>query len=417
MPNSKYVVFTNSYLSSSDMDIIKILYLPIIGLEAMSIYMLVRDELNVDKLLSKPKNHTGILDVTKGTIGSFVEERSKLEAIGLLRTYEDEVASQHTLYYEVNPPMKPSEFFMNPATNKLIHKTLGHEKYNRLKNRFKVDKVDVSKLVNVTKRFNQVFSCNVNEKHHEYLNENDKFADKVTADIKHDNQDFSLDKFNEKLRRKRVPTKLITKELMNFILSTASTYNVSEANMARYVSMGLRGNEIDRDFILKSCEVWSKDSTSNEKQSFNIADIEERELMMYAKRLNPVDFLKYLYNGMKPNNRDVRLLNETSRDYRLNDEVINILTYVSLVENDHRLSKDYYFFVASQWSRKNIVNATQALKQYKQVGAKKTKAKAYSNNKSKSKVEIPDWYNENIEKKEPEKNQEERIKKLLNKWG
>jgi replication initiation and membrane attachment protein len=352
--------------------------------------------------------------VINTSIQEFVLSRQKLEAIGLLRSYEQDDKTS-SVYYELNPPMKPSKFFLNPATNKLLHKALGQERYSRLKERFKVDKVDVGSMKNITKKFNQVFKCNVNEAHHNYLNEGAKFADKKVGDIKFEESDFSIELLIQKVKRANVPSEVLTKDFLRFVVATANTYNISESNMARYIKMSINKGKVDRKFIVSSCEIWIKDSVSNDEQEFNITSITDKDLILYAKRLNPVEFLKYLYNGVKPPSQDKRIINEASRDFKLNDEVINILSYVSLIETDHRLTKSYCNFVAAQWARKNIISAEDALSQYK-VTSKKKKSN-YGYKKKKSKIEIPEWFDKDIEKKKPEKSAEDEIKNMLKKWG
>ncbi len=420
-PNNKFVVFTNAYLATSDFNVLNLLYKPIIGLDALEIYSVIRRELSLDKLLSDPKNHSHILVDTNLSMEEFIANRQKLEAIGLLRSYEDFRNNLLTIRYEVNKPLSPNRFFMNPSTNKLLHKTIGHEGYHQLKESFKVSRVDVSQLNNITMKFDQVFNCNVNEQHHKYLTNGDRFADKNKSDIKYHESDFSVEKLLQKACRIEVPSQVMSKEFIAFIVDTANTYGVSEPNIARFIKMSIVNGRADRDFIIQSAEVWAGQSATKVEKKFNIDDIKDDELLEIAKHLDAISFLKYLYNGLTPSKRDRRLINEAIRDYRLNDEVINILTYVSLVENDHRLSKEYYFFVATQWSRKGFKTAEAALKQYKLTTKNRKVNNIVSNNKpykqtKQSSIEIPQWYNKDIEKKKPEKEAEDRIKNMLNKW-
>lgn len=52
-------------------------------------------------------------------LNDIFEERLKLEAIGLLRTYEQETEEGRLFTYELVPPLRPDEFFQDGMLNVL----------------------------------------------------------------------------------------------------------------------------------------------------------------------------------------------------------------------------------------------------------------------------------------------------------
>jgi|GEM_PF-3013786 len=422
LANNKYIVFTNSFLSASDDRLIRLLYLPIIGLEAVNIYKLIREELQIDVLVSKPKNHSKILDLCHIDIEDFITNRKKLEAIGLINSYEQLQNNKLVLYYEVNQPSTPDVFFKTASKNKLLHKTLGHDKYNLLKEKFKVDSFDVSEFNDISAKFDSVFTVNVNEKHHQYLTAHDTFADKKTTHVKFSNSSFDKAVLIEKIKTSRLNNKIFTKEIINFIVDTAITYNISESNIFKFVKLSISNDEIDRSFIVNSCELWVKDTYSREiseekPESNQLESLTEEEILLVSKRMNCSDFMKYLYNGIQATSRDLKLINETKRDFKLNEEVMNILIYKSLINNDHIIQKAYINYVAAQWGRKAISTSEEALKQASSYEKNNYKKKTTSKKKNKVNFDIPEWVDNDIKKQTPSNEEEKRIKDMMSKWG
>ncbi len=101
--------------------------------------------------------------------------------------------------------------------------------------------------------------------------------------------------------------------------------------------------------------------------------------------INPVRFLQKKQNGVMPSNADARLLENLSQQFKLKDEVINIMIEHILNQNDNRLDKNYVEKIAGTWVRNEIDSAEKAFeacrpKERKTITKKKAERK------------LPQWY-------------------------
>src|SRR5690606_2548308 len=115
------VVMRDFSLSPFDDKVLQLLYQPMIGMAAFSLYMALYHQLPQEQYgYSKPEQQRRLflsLDLEPSESGrkSLAGCASKLEAIGLLNTYRIYVPhSDETLYeYVLHQPLSPAEFFKN----------------------------------------------------------------------------------------------------------------------------------------------------------------------------------------------------------------------------------------------------------------------------------------------------------------
>ena len=71
--------------------------------------------------MGKPAPHRQLMVMLQTNLNDIFEERLKLEAIGLLRTYEQETEEGRLFTYELVPPLRPDEFFQDGMLNVLLY--------------------------------------------------------------------------------------------------------------------------------------------------------------------------------------------------------------------------------------------------------------------------------------------------------
>ena len=86
LPADSYVVINKTILHDEDRKIITSLYLPVIGIDAVMLYFLLWADLDSSSIVSSDFTHQKIVSNLRMTINEVMEARSKLEAIGLIRT-------------------------------------------------------------------------------------------------------------------------------------------------------------------------------------------------------------------------------------------------------------------------------------------------------------------------------------------
>ena len=136
-----------------------------------------------------------------------------------------------------------------------------------------------------------------------------------------------------------------------------------------------------------------------------------RAKMIYTfETTSPYNFLKSKNKGTKPTERDMKLIESLSIDLGLQPAVINVLIDYVLRIKDNKLVKSYVETIAGQWKRLNIETAEEAMNQAVKESKKINKTKTTYKKKEK---ELPEWFDQKIEKQEVTIEEENEMKNLL----
>ena len=157
LPADTYTVINKTIITNEDHKIISMLYQPIIGYTATSLYETLKDDLDKQGIMSDELNHHHLMSTMQLNLQEIVSAREKLEAIGLLKTYVKE-ENINNYVYELFSPLSASEVFNHPILNIVLYSNLGKEEYDKLINYFKVPKINLKDYTDVTKSFEEVFS-------------------------------------------------------------------------------------------------------------------------------------------------------------------------------------------------------------------------------------------------------------------
>ena len=116
MPADTYIVTSKTILSSEDHKLLSSLYQPIVGSVAISLYFSLWSYLDGSECLSLEWTHHQLMANMKLKLSEIEVARTKLEAIGLLKTYFKEDHINHYVY-QLYAPLSSREFFHNPILN------------------------------------------------------------------------------------------------------------------------------------------------------------------------------------------------------------------------------------------------------------------------------------------------------------
>ena len=109
LPADTFIVVNKTVLSDKDRNILKLLYQPIIGHEAISLYYTFWSYLDKSELLSNEWTHHHILKDMLISNSEFEDAKVKLEAVGLLKTYVKN-GNINNYVYELYSPISACEF-------------------------------------------------------------------------------------------------------------------------------------------------------------------------------------------------------------------------------------------------------------------------------------------------------------------
>ena len=111
LPADTFLVVNRTILSENDRKIITMLYQPIIGSLATSLYFSLWSDLDKTELVSEEFSHHHLMTSLRIKLEQIIVARKKLEAIGLLKSYVKKEGEYNNFVYELFAPISASDFF------------------------------------------------------------------------------------------------------------------------------------------------------------------------------------------------------------------------------------------------------------------------------------------------------------------
>ena len=426
LPADTYVVVNKTTINEEDRKIITMLYQPIIGYTAVSLYLTLIDDLNKNMMMSEDITHHHLMSTMQLRLDDIVIAREKLEAVGLLKTYIKQ-GNINNYVYLIYSPISPNEFFNHPILNVVLYNNLGKVEYNKLLNYFKVPHLNLKDYEEITQNFGDVFTSVPGRS--EFV-VNDIVSKSTSRFILNNSIDFNL--LISSIPKNMVHEKCFTNDVRELINSLAFTYNIDEFSMQMLVrdSINEKGL-IDKNNLRKSCRnvyqldhsgslptlVYSKQPDYLKKP---IGDNSKWAKMVYTfENTTPYNYLKAQYKGSEPTNRDLRLIENLLIDQKLNPGVVNVLISYVLKINNQKLSKSYIETIVGQWKRLNVETVEDAMKvtekEHKKLKKIINKDKKDNSRVTKVKKEesVPAWFDKELEKEEISTEEQDEMSKLL----
>ena len=193
--NTTVKILIGESLSIDDLNVLSLLYMPIIGNRAYTLYMTFYSALNRSSNTRVVKQ-SDIIDLFGITIKTLNDERKKLEAIGLLNTYykDDEYV------YLLKAPLSARSFFKDGVLSIYLKNRVGDALFDKLVGIFKLESFDKTGYTNVTELFDNVFKDKIDG---EVSNIDGYFPDKnINSSIKIGDYNFDYDYFIKNLNFK-----------------------------------------------------------------------------------------------------------------------------------------------------------------------------------------------------------------------
>ncbi len=397
-------VTANSLIADYDRDILTNLYQPIFGYTALSVYFSLWSEMNNQKVTSI-STHEQFLARMQMPTGVFVDARKSLEACGLLRTYVEAAGEVNVYTYELYAPKTPKLFFDNALLYGMLIKCIGENEAKRLKSIYKIDNEN---------EFGEEISAHFHEVFHpEFDDPAFMIAAKSASDSIGRNSskikgEFSYETFFNSLNEiSQIKEDAFTKKDMKELERIATLYGVDEMVAANTVasiynptvSKGKRIDFVKLTKLFQDETNFAYLSTKNYSGVKNLVsgktDLAYKINMMETK--SPKDYLSILQNGTKPAGADLRLIDDLSKNFNLNNSVINVIVDFILSTNNNILSRALSEKIAASIAREGIETAVDAMNYLKKVSKPKGQRKQTSN----IKVE-----NDAVEEKQPENKKE-----------
>lgn len=409
LPADIYMVVNKTVITSTDRKIITMLYQPIIGHVATSLYFTLCDDLDKREVMSEELTHYHLMMTMQLKLESIVIAREKLEAIGLLKTFFKK-ENVNTYVYQLYSPLSAAEFLNHPILNVVLYNNLGKKEYQKVVSYFKIPRINLKDYQEITKQFDEVFTPVPGNS----ITENDDIADT------NKNRPTLMHQIDFNLLISSIPESMISPNCFNndvkeLINNLSYAYGIDDLTMQGIVrdSLNERGL-IDKNELRKNARNYYQFeqggrlptliyTTQPEYLRSPTGDASNWAKMVYTfETVTPYDYLKSKYKNGEPSARDLRLIESLLTDMKLKPGVVNVLIAYVLKINNQKLSKNYVETIAGQWKRLNIETVEDAMR-LSEKEHKRVKKKLEANKKTKpvetkqKEAPVPDWFNKELD--------------------
>lgn len=421
-PNFNYKIVGDVFLSPTDLQTLTLLYQPIMGVDAFSLYL---------TFLSLPKKiqqkHHLLLQLTGGNMEAFMDKRHKLEAMGLLDSYQSETS----ITYLLKQPLSIKQFFGDAIMRAFLYVKLGIQDFNYLK-QLLVEEAPALDGEKMTKRFDQVFE----------VRPLTRVEQNLQLDLKseHSKQGieiapiFDASMLKQVLLKKGISWEIITSDLMKILNEFAFLYKFDVHELSRLVFDALiPDGSVDimkmKQLARMQFQLMSKGENvqvlvkEDQVASEVVATPAKEDIISFLEQ-SPVEFLRFKADGKPPVPADLKLVEWLYVDQGMPAGVINVLVEYVLDYTDGNLPKQLIEKIAGQWQRQGIMTTQAAMAQ---VIATVKKSNAYQKEKQQPLLHsnrnqplkratrtepIPEWLGK-IETEQPQKNDENEARKRI----
>lgn len=397
MPADTYIVINRTILNDHDRKLLVMLYQPIVGSTSINLYFTLWSYLDKTEIMSSSWTHHHITNSMGITLSEFVNAREKLEGIGLLKAYvkQDTV---NNYVYEMYSPLSASEFFNNPILNTVLYTNIGNDEYKKVKEYFKVPRINLSNYEDITCKFNEVY-------------ESTNLINITSTDIKKKNfqkldilSSLDLDNIFSSIPEEMLNMRSITRDTKDLIIKLGFIYDLNDEEMSNIIRNSINEkHNIDKELLRSNSRNYYRFENSGKLPSIvyrnqpeylrkPIGDTSKRAKVIYQfETTSPYDFLSSKYEDSKPTKTDLALLEYLLIDLNLNPGVVNVLIDYVLKINNNKLTRAFVDTIAGQWKRNKIETVEDAMTlASKEQKGRKTK------DITKKVEEKPTWFDQEI---------------------
>ena len=380
---SQITVYASTTLNSDDVNVITLLYAPLIEADAYKMYMTLHSLLNRTSLQSQTLHQKELLDILGLNPNSFGEARLKLEAIGLLNTYK----CNNEYMFLLKSPLTAKGFLSDGVLGMYLYSLLGDTEFKRIQRLFQIKTVDKTGYDEITASFDDVFKSVEEIK---ISNEEFIIDRRFNAGIKIKNYDFDFNLFASGIASTFLEGKRITKKFQTFITNIAYAYGFTEAEMQEIYNKSLNSSG-NFDYTLCSKKSREKYAETHERKLplLGVVDEVERSELEELFSTLPAKYIIETSTGNKvASSVDIDKIQQLYQEYdTLPRSVINVCVSFAIKKCKEVPAYSYFDAILKDWINKGIVTFDQA----------QTEVIRRENNMSKKRgTKDPNWLKEYV---------------------
>lgn len=424
LPADTYNVVNKTLMNDTDRLVLSMLYQPLIGYKALSLYFTFWSDLDCTGVMSVEFTHRHLMNMMGIKIEDIIEARKKLEAIGLMKTAFKE-GNTNTYVYQLYAPLSASEFLTHPFLSIILYNTVGSKEYDRIIQYFKMPKINLGDFKDITTSFSDIFKTGT-----VFLKEAEsdiRKRESCDIDLK---VDLDLDLLINSLPKDLITNKTFDKNTCKLLKSISYLYNIDSTQMVGLVRNSLNEKGlVDKTKLQNNARCFYQFENENQLPHLiynnqpvnlreNLKDGSRRSKIIYTfETLSPYDFLRGKYNGSNPTTRDMKIVESLLVEQELPPGVVNVLIDYVLRVNENKLTKNFIETIAGQWKRLGIKTVEEAMHQAeKEHKGFKNKTVIRTNTKQVSVDNVPEWFDKKIESRQATEEEEAKMKALLSEF-
>lgn len=350
-------------------DILYYLYQPLIGSNALNLYMMLYMEGKRMKRFLKPSTLSRLFSFISINLLDLEKQLKTLEAIGLLKTYvkHDNDITQYV--FIMQSPLSLQAFFKNQILSSLLRESLTKEDYQKTISYFSITKEDINGYEDITSSFTDVFE--IQYQRQKPLKLKESVYQKTTQDIQ---VKYDVEFLKRCLQDYQVSMNLLHKDDLIYVSQLGYTYSIDALTLAGFIKDCINSHGLDKkqlkSSIQKFCdidkmksfkEVYHKQPLQYQSDSLKSDPLSLH--MKYLDKISPYDLLKEKQGGKEPVYYDLSIVETLMVQLGLKPAVVNVLIEYVLGKNKNRLSKRYCEAIGASWARKHIETAEDAYKE------------------------------------------------------
>ena len=363
----------NSLIADYDIETLSNLYQPIIGYASLAIYLTLVAEAKNQKITSII-SHNQLLNRSQIAPGDFVSARKKLEAVGLLRTILEEKPGMKVYHYQLFAPKTPAKFFDDTLLFGMLIKAVGDNDANRFKMIYQfVPGEEEGKDISAS--FVEVYQPDFDDPAFMKALKGSPAIGRRNGKI---NSEFNYDLFFQYLSQiSQIKEDAFSKKDMKEIERLAALNGISEEEAANAVASiydpyAGKGKHIDYNrlasiFQEQSDYSYLLNKNSSRRPNGNSGSSRLAGKINIMETRSPKEFLALLQNGTQPASSDLKIVDDLSKKFHLNNSVINAIIDFVLTTNNNVLSRPLCEKIAASLAREGITTTIDAMNYLKKV--------------------------------------------------
>ena len=385
----------NSLIADYDYETLANLYQPIMGYAALAVYLTLVSEAKNQKI-SSLISHNQILNRLQMAPGDFIAARKKLEGIGLLKTVLDSKANIKVYHYQLFAPKSPAGFFDDTLLYGMLIKALGDSDANRFKNIYRfVSEEGEGK--DISSSFIDAYQPDFEDPSFMKAVGKNSAIGRRSGKI---NSEFNYDLFFTSLSEiSQINSDAFLKKEMKEIERLATLNGLSEEEAAKIVAENFdpyagKGKHLDFEQLSYLFQrqtnysyILNKKKTHSPNTNSGSSALAEKINIM--ETTSPKDFLTLLQNGTQPASSDLRIVNDLSKKFQLNNAVINAVVDFVLQTNNNVLSRALCEKIAGSLAREGVVTTIDAMNYLKKVSHRDKKQVSIKVTKEEKEIDKP----------------------------